>query len=109
MDIVIEQGATFRMHCEVYSIDNQIVPLTNVSEVRATVRYAYDADEPLLTFTCAVEDAAGGVASVYASDADTEALTPGRYVWDMEILFASGDVLRLLAGIADVTAEATHG
>lgn len=109
-DIVIEKGGTFRLRIECFSIDNQIIDLSDVTEVRSMLRYDFEATDPLLTFTGVVTSpATDGVCEVYASDTDTAALAPGRYVWDVELVFDSGDVLRLLSGIADVTSEATYG
>jgi hypothetical protein len=105
LNIEIEQGATFRMRAECYSDDNVLVGFVeaDLAEVRAHVRNGSD-----LAIALDCSWVGNGTVEFFASASDTAALAPGRYTWDLEIEFVSGDVIRLLAGIADVTAENTY-
>lgn len=107
MDLIgeyeIQQGATFRLHLECYSDDNALMNFAEVAEVRATVR---NGSELIATFAASV--VAAGTLEVYLTPAETAALAPGRYTWDCEVEFDSGDVDRVLGGIADVSAENTY-
>lgn len=109
-DILIEQGATFRLNL-VYK-DSLGVPIDIAGyTARMQVRRDYSAPTPLIDLTTenggiALGGAAGTV-SVVATDEMTRALPVKPCVYDLELTAPSGDVTRLIAGAASVTPEVT--
>lgn len=109
LNLVIEQGATFR-RVLTWSIAGVAVNLTGYT-ARMQVRADYDA-APILSLT---SDPGGGITlggsagtiTVLASASLTAALTPGAYLYDLELESADGTVTRLLKGQATVDPEVT--
>lgn len=108
-DLVIDQGATFRLPVR-WEAAGQAVNLTGATP-RLQIRRTYDAATPLLDLTpgagLALTPAEGRV-DVLMTAQQTAALPAGRWVYDLEIALAGGDVVRLLAGRATVTPEVTR-
>lgn len=79
---------------------------------RMQVREAVDAADVLLELTTASGGLAltplDGVITLYVSDEDTALLEWTRGVYDLEIEFANGDVVRRLYGTVSVSPEVTR-
>jgi|SRR6056297_178303 len=110
-NIVIEQGATFELTAT-WTDGGSPVDLTDVL-ARMQVRKRYTSDEAVLsvdsdTLGGVTVDPLTGVVDVEIPAADTAAL-PGRLrgVYDLELLFPSGRVVRLLKGRVRVDPEVT--
>jgi len=120
LDIVIEQGATFK---RVLSLTDNTLPFPNPIDLTGCTARAQLRDKTSntvsYTLTCTVTDDVGGVIEVVMTAANT-ALIPsavqdkvGRkidrdYVWDLEVVFPDTTVLRLLQGKATLSPEATR-
>lgn len=110
--IVIEQGATFELTATWLESGNP-VPLAGVV-ARMMIRKRYTSEEVLLSIDSdaiggITVDEVGGIVTVEISAALTAAL-PGRLrgVYDLELLFPSGRVVRLLKGRVRVDPEVTR-
>jgi hypothetical protein len=108
-NIVIEQGATFNMD---FTIKTGTTPwdLTSYT-ARMQMRTAVGASSTLLSLTNGNGITLGGAAgtvSVSVSAAATAAITAGRYVYDLEVQSAAGQVWRVIEGKATVSAEVTR-
>lgn len=109
LNITIEQGATFTRTIT-WTISGTAVNLTGYV-ARLQVRADYDTD-PIISLTSAAGGGItlGGVAGtivLLVSATATAALTPGSYLWDLEVEAADGTVTRLLKGQATVDPEVT--
>ena len=49
-----------------------------------------------------------GQAMINILPADTASLAPGRYVWDVEVTFANGDVKTVVDGVFKVKGDVTY-
>jgi hypothetical protein len=113
-DLRIKQGATFRRSAIYRNSDRVAIDLTGYS-IRAQIRATYDAAQPLVALTCAIDDGPAGKFSWSLSAIQTAALAatgsaPGKrasYVWDME-LEQAGVVTRILQGAVYVSPEVTR-
>ena len=106
-DIVIDQGSSFALDLTVqedgsaknlntYSVSSQLRPHITSSTLTAT-------------FTGTVVNATNGQLQISLTAAQTAAISPGKYFYDVEI-FTSGDavVTRLIQGSVVVTPEVTR-
>jgi hypothetical protein len=111
LNIIIEQGATFELTAT-WTDGGNPVDLTGVI-ARMMIRKRHSSEEVLLsidsdTIGGITIDALTGVVDVEVSATLTAAL-PGRLrgVYDLELLFPSGRVVRLLKGRVRVDPEVT--
>jgi hypothetical protein len=105
-DIAIYQGDTYEHELRLEDADGQPINLTGrtyASQIRKRPTY----DTVAATFTVDDSDAANGVIRFLLAPADTLALDPGAYRYDIQQDFL-GVVTTLLFGQADVTAEVTR-
>jgi hypothetical protein len=109
-DILIEQGATFSQ-LVTYKDNGVAVNLTGYT-ARMQVRATLEAASALIELTTANSrialGGAAGTITLTISAADTEALTSGRGVYDLELVSGSGIVTRLLQGVATISRNVTR-
>lgn len=106
-NLVIEQGADFALAFTVAE-DGSAKDLSDYS-ARAQMRTKKTAADITETFTCTITDADAGKLKMALTNAQTKALSPGLYFYDLELFTASdANVTRLLEGTATVTAEVTR-
>ena len=107
VELTLEQGATFNSVITVR--DNQGVA-QNLSgySARSQMRRSYYSSSKK-DFTVTITSAPGGEITMYMSAANTANVTPGRYVYDVELQDNStGDVTRIFEGIATVLPNVTR-
>lgn len=121
-NLVIEQGATFVRSAQLSSggpVTEGGTPISLVgAEVRMMIRRNYRAEDPYFSLSSTggvqnatgiyVDNAAQGQFTVTIHADDTEAITWGSGVYDLEVEFAGGMVRRYLYGTVKVTKEVTH-
>jgi len=109
-DLLIEQGATFSQVIT-YKESGVAVNLTGYT-ARMQVRATLESASTLVELTTANSRIAlGGTAGTITltiSATDTEALTAGRGVYDLELVSGSGIVTRLLQGVATISRNVTR-
>jgi hypothetical protein len=110
-DLVIEQGATFRLQLVWKDPAGVPIDITN-STVRMQIRHStYDA-QPILSLTSL--PSAGltltnpGTIDILITDEQTTALAVPRGVYDIEIESQSGVVTRLIEGRVTIKQEVTR-
>lgn len=110
-NLVIEQGATFPYQITWKSGDPAAaVNLTGYS-ARMQVRATAASPDTILSLTNGSGITLGGAAGtidILVSATATAALTPGKYVYDLELVSGGGQVTRLMAGTVTVTVEVTR-
>jgi hypothetical protein len=108
--IVVEQGATFHMDFVIRMADENVWNLTGYS-ARMQVRPSVESDSFILSATNSNYITLGGVAGTVDLDLPasvTEDLAAGRYVYDLELVSAGGQVWRILEGSFIVDPEVTR-
>jgi hypothetical protein len=109
-DLLIEQGATFSQVIT-YKDNDVAVNLTGYAarmQVRATLESASTLVELTTANSRIALGGAAGTITLTISAADTEALTSGRGVYDLELVSGSGIVTRLLQGVATISRNVTR-
>jgi len=110
-EFTIDQGADVTI--ELYLVDkNDAVKNLTGHTLAAKMKKNYNSsDSDTTTFTSLVTNATGGVASLTLTNSQTNALKPGRYVYDAELSFidSSGTTIteRVLEGRIQVTPSVT--
>jgi hypothetical protein len=106
-DIVIDQGSSFALDLTVQE-DGSAKNL-NTYSVRSQLRPHITSSTLTATFTGTVVNATNGQLQISLTAAQTAAISPGKYFYDVEI-FTSGDavVTRLIQGSVVVTPEVTR-
>lgn len=109
--LVVDQGATLRESFTYKDSAGAIVNLTGYT-ARSQIRASYSAASTILSATTAAGTltitANSGLIAFAVPAATTANLTPGNYVWDLEIVDASGIVTRLVGGTCTITPEVTR-
>lgn len=106
VELTIEQGATFNSEITVRDANNAVQNLTGYSARSQLRRSYYSVSKKDFTVTITIP--AGGRITMGMSAANTANLTPGRYVYDLEIESPEGVVTRIFEGIATVLPNVTR-
>lgn len=106
VELSIEQGTTFSTTINVNESDGTEKDLTTYS-ARSQMRKSYYSSSAK-DFTMLKTDAAGGEITMSMTAANTSNLTPGRWVYDVEIEDQSGVVTRIFEGIVVVMPGVTR-
>jgi len=110
-DLTISQGATYIQVINWKTGSPAAFVNTTGYSARMQLRTSYSAAAATLELTTAngrISLTNAGVITLSLTATETAALTAGRYVYDLEMVSAGGQVTRLLEGIATVTPEVTR-
>ena len=108
--ISIDQGATYSLALTYKDSAGAAINLTNYTAAMQ-IRSSYESTTTVLSLTSSagiVITAATGLLTITITSTQTAALTPGTYVYDLEITSASNVVTRLIQGSVIVSAEVTR-
>ena len=108
--ISIDQGATYSLALTYKDSAGAAINLTGYTAAMQ-IRSSYDSTSTIVSLTSSagiVITAATGLLTVNITSTQTTALTPGTYVYDLEITSASNVVTRLIQGSVIVSAEVTR-
>jgi len=105
-NLTVDQGADFSALVDITDSTGNILNLTGYT-VAGQIRKNYDSTS-YTAFGATVSNATGGTITILLTDAQTRAMTPGRYVYDVEISSGGGEVTRVLEGQVEVTPEVTR-
>jgi hypothetical protein len=106
VELTIEQGATFNAEITVRD-DEGLAQNLDSYIARSQMRRSYYASSKK-DFTVNITSPLSGILTISMSAANTANLTPGRYVYDVEIQNPNGDVTRIFEGIATVLPNVTR-
>ena len=112
-NIIADQGATFSRAFIKKDDEKRIIPLTGYT-ARMQVRQTYESVDTLLDLNTEngyiTIDGPRGIISIVVPDNDTRILTPGEYVYDLELIYPSPNlqVERMLMGTFTVRREVTR-
>ncbi len=109
LDIIIEQGATFSQSIVYNDSAGAPINLSSVTTVRGQIRQTYKS-ETSYAFTLAVTNAAAGAISWTMPAATTALIEPYNTQWfyDIEVVYDTGIVERILKGRATISPEVTR-
>lgn len=106
VELSIEQGTTFSTTINVNESDGTAKDLANYS-ARSQMRKSYYSSSAK-DFTMVKTDSAGGEITMSMTAANTSNLTPGRWVYDVELEDSGGTVTRIFEGIVVVMPGVTR-
>ena len=104
--MLIEQGATFSTVVNVVDSAGAAVNLTGYSASSQMRKSYYSSTKQ--DFTVSVTSPVSGEITMSMSAANTSNLTPGRYVYDVEIDDGAGEITRIFEGIITVLPNVTR-
>ena len=105
-NLTIDQGSTFTANIDCTASDGNVLILTGYT-VAGQIRKNYDSTTPV-ALNAIVGNATGGRLTISLTAVQTNALTAGRYVYDVEITSAAGVVTRVVEGQVEVTPGVTR-
>lgn len=104
VNIVIDQGTTF--NTDFTFTDDQDNPINFFEyEGRSQMRKSYSS---LTAHEFTVSLGNNGIISLSMNSATTTSISPGRYLYDLEVTDQNGVVSRLVEGLVTVTPEVTR-
>lgn len=112
-EFTIDQGTDVSILINLINADDSKKDLTNYN-VAAKLKKTYNSDSAdTVDFTAIVTSpATDGIVNISLTNTQTDALKPGRYVYDVEISFVDSDgetiVERILEGRVQVTPSVTR-
>ena len=104
-NLVVDQGTDFSAIIDVIENDADVFDLTGYA-VNAQMRKNYASSSATSFTTTNGEDS--GQIGLSLSNTITEALVPGRYLYDVEITSSGGSIRRVVEGIVTVTPGITR-
>jgi hypothetical protein len=107
----IDQGADLAMEIHLINADGSVKDLTNFS-VAAKLKKNYNSDsDDTVDFSALVTSASEGIITIALTNEQTDTLSKGRYVYDVEISYQDSDsntiIERVLEGRVQVTPSVT--
>jgi len=99
-NITVDQGTDFTASVDVTDADGDALNLTGFT-VQGQVRRSYYSSTAV-NLTCAVSNATTGIITFSLSAVQSDAMKPGRYVYDVEIKSAANVKTRVLEGQVEI-------
>ena len=107
-NIFIDQGADFSVTVNVADVDGTTLDLAGYSAA-AQMRKTYESSSSSASFTTAISNpTTDGQVTLSLTDTVTNALSPGRYVYDLVVTSGGGLKTRVVEGQAVVTPGVTR-
>lgn len=107
VELTIEQGATFSTEVTVNDANGSAKDLSDYT-ARSQLRKSYYSTTAI-NFDVTITDPLDGIISMELSSNTTANISPGRYVYDVQIEDdISGEVTRIFEGIATVLPNVTR-
>jgi hypothetical protein len=104
----MDQGSTFETNMTI--TDDITNTAANISGyiVKSQMRRSYYSANASANLVCTIVDAPSGNLKISLDAANTSAIRPGRYLFDVDTTDRGGKVVRILEGIVNVTAGVTR-
>lgn len=105
----IDKGATFKKALEWQDSAGAVIDLTGfVSAMHIRKGYGTTLIHELTTENSGIAlGGALGTIDLLITDTDTKTFTPGRYIYDLEIKSAGGEITRILEGAVEIKDNVT--
>ena len=104
-NITVDQGTTFSTTINLTDENGDPIDLTDYTG-RSQMRKHYTSSNSV-SFTVSL-GGTSGVVSLGLTSSQTANLTPGRYVYDVEVVSSANVVSRIVEGIVTITPEVTR-
>jgi hypothetical protein len=107
VELYMDQGTSFR---NVINLTDDVTNDTiNISGylVRSQMRRSYYSMNASANITCTITDAANGEVTLTLPPSTTANIKAGRYLFDVQTVDTSNNVVRILEGIMTVTPQVT--
>lgn len=101
--LVIDQGTTFATEIQLLDENDEALNVTNFT-ARGAIRKHYVSVNSIAFST----NLSTGSLILTLSANQTTGITPGRYVYDVELIDGGGTVVRILEGMVTFTPEVTR-
>jgi hypothetical protein len=101
----IDTGSNFGAVIKVNGSDGLPLNLTGFA-VQSYIRKSY-ASKTHINFNAEIYSTTGGQVRVSLSNSDTDAIKPGRYMYDVEVQSPLGERLRVVEGVIIFTPQIT--
>lgn len=105
-NIFIDQGSDYSNIITVAASNGAPLNLTGYT-VASQMRKSYSSSTAY-NFTASIYNATQGKVRIQLLAAGSNAITPGRYLYDLEVTSPSGSKTRVVEGIATVTPQITQ-
>ncbi len=105
-NIYIDEGTNFSNTITVTGADGNALTLTSYTTA-SQMRKSY-ASSTAYNLNATISDAANGKVNISLTAAQSGAIPPGRYLYDVEITSPGGVKTRVVEGIAIVTPQITQ-
>ena len=105
MNLIINQGSDYRTIIKLADANNNVFDLTGYT-VTAQMRKNYSANT-FYSFTTS-HNSINGEVTLLVNNMTTEALEPGRYVYDVEVTSPVNTITRVVEGIVTITPGVTR-
>lgn len=105
-NIFIDQGSDYSNIVTVTASNGQPLNLTGFTAA-SQIRKSYSSSIAY-SFNASILSAAFGKVRLQLSAAQSEAIPPGRYLYDVEVTSPSGAKTRVVEGIATITPQITQ-
>lgn len=112
-EFTIDQGADIAIEVHLVEADNSVKNLAGYTAAAKLKRnYNSDSADTVSFSSIITNPASDGIVTIALTNAQTDALKPGRYVYDVELAFNDSDgnniVERVLEGRIQVTPSVTR-
>ena len=104
-NLVIDQGTNFSTTISIANMDDEAIDLTGYAAI-AQIRKHYSSSNSV-NFGVSI-DAALGDLTLSLTPAQTNAMVPGRYVYDVAVMDSSNVVSRIVEGLVTITPSVTR-
>jgi len=112
-EFTIDQGTDLAIELHLVNVDGSVKDLTNyLVAAKLKKNYNSDSDETTDFTTLIATPPTLGIVTLSLTNTQTDALTKGRYVYDVELSYTDSDdntiIERILEGRAQVTPSVTR-
>lgn len=105
-NLFVDAGSDYSNIVSVMATTGQPLDLTNYT-VKSQMRKSYSSSTAY-NFTASIYNATNGKVKLELTAAQSEAIPPGRWLYDVEITSPSGTKTRVVEGIVTVTPQITQ-
>ena len=105
-NLFVDAGTTYSNIITVAATTGQPLDLTGYT-VKSQMRKSYSSSTAY-NFTASIYDAAAGKVRLQLTPVQSEAIPPGRWLYDVEITSGAGNKTRVVEGIVTVTPQITQ-
>ena len=106
LNLQLDQGTTFSKQITVYGTDGTTVENLTGTSVSSQLRKNYTSTA-YETINATINTPTSGIIVMSLTAAQTAALKPGRYVYDLELTKADTTISRIIEGVITIRPEVT--